>query len=224
MKKFNNFNSFIIKTDSLMEDKDCYIEESSIVSQFLETEKEENEELIREIGDVFSDIPISTLVSSDNDDEQKCVIIGNQKNSNKLSEKIQFIEKRKHRFAIESFYNDIEEFHGIIESINTTEKKFNAVLTDVNNTDRTINVEFNLEEIQYESDKPLLQIGAQIVWIIGQETKILFCNGEIKNGPRTNISKCTIRRTKSLTAREKEKADDEADKWTEFFRECSVED
>lgn len=217
MKQHDDFD-----LDAIIENGNPSGEQFIIKSHFIEKEKDYDYELVKEIDDAFNDI--SNLTFDSNEEDVEKLTIGNQKFSNNLSDKLKFIDGRKSRFFLDSFYNDLEEFHGIIENIDNTRNKFKATLTDINNSNKIINVEFDMDEIQYESDKTLIQIGTKIVWIIGYETKILICNGEMKNGPRTNISKCIIRRTKAITQWGKENANEKANEWTRFFNECSTED
>lgn len=124
---------------------------------------------------------------------------------------------------IESYYSDIEEWHGIVESINNTTNKFKVRFLDKFGEPKYI-VEFDKKHLHFSSDLKLLKVGANIVWILGYETEIQKVNDQFKPGTRTNVSQITIRRTKVLTKKQIKEAEENAEHWTEFFRKCKSED
>ena len=62
------------------------------------------------------------------------------------------------------------------------------------NNNDALSVEFNIDDTQFESDKSLIKVGAPIVWVVGQETDI------------------------------KEKIEEEANEWQQFFNEYKTTD
>ena len=66
----------------------------------------------------------------------------------------------------------------------------------------------------------MVKVGAQLVWIIGKETKLLLRDGYFRLGPQSSISKITFRRTKTLNKKQKQEAEKNAEYWTRFFEKC----
>lgn len=124
----------------------------------------------------------------------------------------------------DSYYNQVEEFHGIVDSVDEKKHSFNALLYNIKTPQKKFYVKFNFEDIQYESDIDLLNIGAPIVWIFGIETQLLLRDGQLKLGPKTKFSKITFRRTKTLSKRQMREAEENAEYWTEFFKGCQSTD
>ena len=89
-------------------------------------------------------------------------------------------------------------------------------MTNVVDETQKVLAEFDFEDLQYPSDKALINIGASFVWLIGKETQ--------KTGQQTNISKIVLRRTKALSSQKIEEAERKANEWTEFFRSIVVSD
>lgn len=137
---------------------------------------------------------------------------------------LRYIAREYKKVEQDSFYNDIEEYHGNIQTVNLKKKTFNAILTNCKDKSKVIKVNFDIEDVQYESDKELVKVGAPLVWIIGQETTLLFCEGKTKLGPRKNFSKFIFRRTKVLTTKEKDEAKHDGNKWARFFEQCTIKD
>lgn len=137
---------------------------------------------------------------------------------------LRYIAREYKKVERDSFYNDVEEYHGIIQAIDFTKKTFNAILTNTNDSGKVIKVEFDIEDVQFESDKELVKIGAPLIWMIGQETQLLFCDGKTKLGPKKNFSKFIFRRTKVITTKEKDEAKHEGSKWARFFEQCTTEE
>ena len=124
---------------------------------------------------------------------------------------------------VDSFYSDIKEWHGVVESIDLESKKFKVLFSDVFGDGKYI-VEFDMGDMQFPSDLDLLQVGVNIVWVFGHETKIIKVDDKIKQGSITNVSRLTIRRTRVLTKKQIKEAEEDAENWTEFFRRCKPED
>lgn len=129
---------------------------------------------------------------------------------------IRHIAKEYKRIETDTFYRYLEQYNGIVETINFELETFTAVLTNVVDETKKVLAEFDFEDLQYPSDKALINIGASFVWLIGKETQ--------KTGQQTNISKIVLRRTKALSSQKIEEAERKANEWTEFFRSIVVSD
>lgn len=149
--------------------------------------------------------------------------INYQKQKN-INGALRYVAREFKKVEQDSFYSDIEEYHGIIQDVNLNKKIFNAILTNIKDKNKILKVKFDIEDVQFESDKELIKIGAPLIWLIGQETQLLFCDGKIKIGPRKNVSKFIFRRTKVLTTKEKDEAKHEGCKWARFFEQCTTQD
>lgn len=144
--------------------------------------------------------------------------------SSNISNVFSYYTREKGIGTKDSFYNDIGEYHGYIESIDWSTNTFNATLHDINDDTKRIIVEFNIDDIQYETDKDLLALGARIVWLVGQEIQLLNCKNGIKQGTHTNISKIIFRRINALSKRKSIGVKKDVKYWTEFFKKCSSQD
>lgn len=120
----------------------------------------------------------------------------------------------------DSFYNQVEEFHGVVDEVNTNKDSFNVILFNVKEPEKKFYAEFGFDDIQYKSDRDLVKVGAQLVWNIGKETKLLLRDGYFRLGPQSSISKITFRRTKTLNKKQKQEAEKNAEYWTRFFEKC----
>lgn len=170
---------------------------------------------------------VQTLTFSGDDAENKLRIISlemsqNNKvkfeNFNKIFKYISRIFNAKSDTLVDTVYKDIIEYHGSVTYVDKTGSKFRANLVNVLDDNDVIILELLAEELQYESDKNLLKIGAKIVWIIGQEEQLIMNEHGI-NGPRTNISKCIVRRTRDkLSIKQEEEARKNAEEWVRYFR------
>ncbi|MBQ8321431.1 MAG: hypothetical protein IJX92_03605 [Clostridia bacterium] len=129
---------------------------------------------------------------------------------------IRHIAKEYKRIDTDTFYRYLEQYNGIVETINFESETFTAVLTSVVDETQKVLAEFDFEDLQYPSDKALINIGASFVWLIGKETQ--------KTGQQTNISKIVLRRTRALSSQKIEEAERKANEWTEFFRSIVVSD
>lgn len=118
----------------------------------------------------------------------------------------------------DSYYDFVEEFYGVVESIDIVNNTFEAFLRPANDKSSTNNIRatFDIDDIQ-ESDKKLLSVGVQLVWLIGKERKINNVKGILKRGGITNFSRIQIRRTRVLNKKQKEKIEEKANEWSQFF-------
>lgn len=136
----------------------------------------------------------------------------------RTKELIDSIIKKETKYICDSYYIPQKEFSGVVDDLNWQEGKFWALMTETN-TQEQISVEFNIDDFQWKSDKELLRIGSQIVWLLGQDVNIYGHSEQI-----TNSYRLFIRRMATLNKRRMEKAEENASYWTKFFRECDTED
>lgn len=150
---------------------------------------------------------------------------GNLNDDNKnIYNEINYIFNKKKVIKNDSYYNEVLEYHGVIQDIDDSSGKFFANLVNLKNKNENLVVEFEMEDIQYESDKDLIKRGAQFIWMIGQETKLLYYNDNtVKKGPRNNVSRFYFRRMRSLNKKERKKVKLEANEWAEFFEKYDFE-
>ena len=131
------------------------------------------------------------------------------------------ILSQKIKFDSLTNYKDILEYSGIIDSIDNVNGKFIATLTNINDKNDILIAEFNISEISYNSDKSLLDVGVNFLWVIGIECQINRKNGKITEGTNQHFSEIIIRRKQNLSKKKIKMAEDEANEWTEFFRKCT---
>ena len=95
---------------------------------------------------------------------------------------------------------------------------FEASLKPVsdNSDAKIIKATFDIDDIQ-ESDKKLLSIGTQLVWLIGKERKENNVRGVLKPGGITNVSRIHIRRTRVLSQKKRIEIEKQANEWSQFF-------
>lgn len=138
----------------------------------------------------------------------------------KVSENIKAVIKHManeyKRVKTETFYKFLEQYYGIVESIDFELETFTAILTNFADKTKKILAEFDFDDLQYQSDRKLIDVGANFIWLIGKETQ--------QTGQQTNMSKFVFRRTKALTSKQIEQAERDADEWTEFFKSIVVSD
>lgn len=112
---------------------------------------------------------------------------------------------------------DVDVLLGTVLSINEKDNEFEASLIDSNDENKISNANFSFEDVQYESDKKLISVGARFVWTIGKEKKILNVHGELKYGATVNVSKIRFRRTRVLNKKKQKQVEEDAEFWTKFF-------
>ena len=176
-------------------------------------------------------VALKDIVSSENEPDIIISSVNNNSNSDDNTEptatkkeiKIPFIPGISHNFnksRNNTYNNELDEYLGTIQSIDDNKGEFSAVLTNTNN--KTIKAVFMIDDIQFDSDKQLVQIGAPIIWQIGQETQLLSFDGVTKKGSKKNFSKIIFRRIKTLTTKEKEDAEQKGAEWTRFFKQYAT--
>ena len=136
---------------------------------------------------------------------------------------IDSIIKKETKYICDSYYIPQKEFSGVVDDLDWQEGKFWALMTETN-TQEQISVEFNIDDFQWKSDKELLQIGSQIVWLLGQDVNIIESKTCGHSEQITNSYRLFIRRMATLNKRRKEKTEENASYWTKFFRGCDTED
>ena len=113
--------------------------------------------------------------------------------------------------------SDFYEYHGVVETVDKVNKKFTAILINSNDSEDVLSAEFRLDDINYESDKKLIDVGVNIIWIIGQEQQVISRNGSWVQGTQQNMAKFIVRRSQGLNNKRRREAKDEARKWSELF-------
>ena len=103
-------------------------------------------------------------------------------------------------------------------------KTFSAALHNINDVTKRIIVEFNIDDIQYETDKELVAVGIRIVWLVGQEIQLLNCQNGIRQGSHTNISKIIFRRINALSKRKSIEVKKDVEFWSGFFKRSSSQE
>lgn len=124
----------------------------------------------------------------------------------------------KHLKTNNTFYKNIYEYHGVVETVDKVNKKFTAILINSIDSEDVLSAEFKLDDVNYESDKKLIDVGVNIVWLIGQEQQVISRNGSWVQGTQQNMSKFIVRRSQGLNNKRRRDAKDEARKWSEIFR------
>ncbi len=205
LQEFISSEGFVHKVETLQENAELDSKSNNILSNSILNESQGN------------------FLKESFDENITYVVQDNKFKSENIKNALKYIFNVNNSIQIDSFYNDIEEWHGVVESIDYKTDRFKVLFSDGNGDAKFI-VEFDIDDMQFASDKTLLKIGANIVWIFGHETKLIKCEDMYKPGPRTNISRLTIRRTKTLTKKQIKEAEENAKYWTEFFRRCKPED
>lgn len=155
--------------------------------------------------------------------EQRKINIKNRKLSDDINKSLSNVYVKPIKFN-RTFYKNIYEYHGFVESVDKINQKFTAVLKNTEDDEDVLSAEFNLSDIGYESDKNLIEAGVNIVWMIGQEQQLITRNGVWGQGTQQNISKFIIRRPLGLNNKKREEANEKARKFAEFFRQFESED
>lgn len=164
-----------------------------------------------------SEYEFSLPETSDYNFEQKKKNIKNKKISDDISDNIKNIYN-KHLRTDNTFYKNIYEYHGVVEAVDKINQKFTAVLINSSDSEDMLSAEFNLTDIGYESDKDLIDVGVNIIWLIGQEQQVVTRNGVLVQGTQQNMSKFIVRRPQGLNSKKIREAKDEARKWSELFK------
>lgn len=144
--------------------------------------------------------------------------------STNISDAFSYYTREKKFGPVDSFYHDIEEYHGYIKSIDWSKNTFSAALHNINDVTKRIIVEFNIDDIQYETDKELVAVGIRIVWLVGQEIQLLNCQNGIRQGSHTNISKIIFRRINALSKRKSIEVKKDVEFWSGFFKRSSSQE
>lgn len=123
------------------------------------------------------------------------------------------------RIIIDSYYESVEEFYGEVDAIDKKTNTFNVSLRPgiEDKDEKIIKATFDIDDVQ-ESDKKLLSIGTQLVWIIGKERKENNVRGVLKPGNITNFSRLYIRRTRVLSKKKRTEIEEQANRWSQFFK------
>lgn len=174
--------------------------------------------------DVVIDALNENLITIDRQSDSQMTTASNLFFSNssgnrvKASEKIEIAIKHLaydyKKTETETYYKYLEQYNGVVESINYELETFSATLTNIIDDTHKLFAEFDFDDLQYPSDKELINVGASFIWLIGKEAK--------KTGQQTNMSKFVFRRTKALSPRKIKEAERDANEWTEFFKSIFI--
>lgn len=164
-----------------------------------------------------SEYQLSLPETADYNFEQKKKNIKNKKISDNISDSLKNVYN-KHLKTDNTFYKNVYEYHGVVETVDKINQKFTAVLINSNDSKDMLSAEFNLTDIGYASDKDLIEVGVNIIWLIGQEQQVVTRNGILVQGTQQNMSKFIVRRPQGLNNKKIREAKDEARKWSELFR------
>lgn len=184
-------------------------------------ENEDNEDI--DISYSFNSVLDSVSRESFLDGENTSIGQSKLQKYSRTKELIDSIIKKETKYICDSYYIPQKEFSGVVDALNWQEGKFSALMTETN-TKEQISVEFNIDDFQWKSDIELLQIGSQIVWLLGQDVNIIKSKTCGHSEQITNSYRLFIRRMATLNKRRMEKAEENASYWTKFFRECDTED
>ena len=208
----NTFDIEFIEEQKNSNQENIDIDLSNAAALVLETLKN-NQELIssKHFSDETLESKLSNLIFEANAENSRVAM------SKKVDEIFRFYAKNYERSFEETYYKSIKEYHGVVESVDFEKGAFQAILHDPHDLTDVLNAEFGFDDLQYKSDIELVVRGANFVWVIGQEAKLLVKNNYLIPGPQTNISKFIFRRTRVLDAKKIEEAKNDAREWTEFF-------
>jgi hypothetical protein len=107
-----------------------------------------------------------------------------------------------------SYYSSIKQYHGIVQSIDEGADIFTASLINIEDENEELLAEFSLQDDVYGSDRELIQLGANFIWLIGQE---------VEHGTARNIAKFIFRRTYVARGKVLQEAKDNARELSELF-------
>ena len=190
-------------------------EENLNFKDVVENEKSKNNVFAK----MTDESELYTTKTSDYNFEQKKININikNKRFSDDIRDTINNI-CNKHVRTNNTFYKNIYEYHGVVESIDTINQRFTALLVNSDDSGDMLSAEFSLMDVGYESDKNLIEVGVNIIWMIGQEQQVVTRNGVLVQGTQQNVSKFIVRRPQGLNNKKIREAKDEAKKWSEFFK------
>ena len=187
----------------------------------------ESSKLVQDLNsesDKLAEADFGTLNNTANKNSSE-IITADQRITINIREKKQreYLFCKTKGFDADSYYTDIQEFHGYVESINSDEGSFFSFLKEVT-TSIIVNVKFGFDDLQFDSEKSLIAVGVPLIWLIGQEVQIVRRDKFIKPGTRRNFSQLMVRRSTGITKRQAEIAKEEANEWGKFFQQFKIED
>ena len=122
---------------------------------------------------------------------------------------------QKRKIKENTFYRSIKQYDGTVQLIDEEADTFTAHLVNIDEGDDELVVEFSFKDCSLGSDRELVRVGANFVWLIGQEDE---------RGTATNIAKFVFRRTPVIHGRALQGAKDNAKEWAEFFSGIGIAD
>ncbi len=158
------------------------------------------------------------LESGDTANEKETMpsLTNNKEKAKCINDFMRFFSKNV--INVDSYYDFVDEYYGVVESIDNNSNEFCALFKSAHDTSYAENIvaTFKIDDIQ-ESDKELLCEGAQVVWLLGKERKINNVKGIYKLGGITNFSKIQLRRTRVLNKNQRKRVEEQVDEWGSFF-------
>lgn len=151
--------------------------------------------------------------------EEKVLTLSQKKDLlRKINEIFKYLSKGYKTITNDSYYKHLKQYEGIVDSVDTKKGIFCAQLVDMEDADVQFEAEFSLNDLQFESDKELVNIGATFIWMVGQETLIIEKNGRFVSSQQTNISKFVFRRSRVLNSKKMQDAKNRANELAEFLK------
>ena len=129
-------------------------------------------------------------------------------NPSEIKESLKVVSKYRKRPKESTFYQDITQYSGTIQSIDKDLDIFTANLVNIDDVDDKLLAEFYINDYNFGSDMELIQPGANFIWLIGQE---------VEHGTRKKTTKFIFRRTPIARGRALQEAKDKARELAELF-------
>jgi hypothetical protein len=107
-----------------------------------------------------------------------------------------------------TFYQYIKQYLGTVQSIDEKSDIFTANLVNIDDEYDKLLAEFSFKDYDFGSDRELILIGANFVWLIGQE---------VEHGTVRNITKFLLRRTPIIRGKALQEAKDNARELSKLF-------
>ena len=207
----DNIDNSYLQSDDFFEDR---TEISSIYTLLNVSEIKKSISILKSFNKEFNTVTFEEKNEelNDVDETSACDTIRIKKKVPSLTKSSRNVQKNEDSINI-----DVDVLLGTVLSINERKDEFEASLVDSQDESKVSSARFSFEDIQYESDKSLISVGARFVWTIGKERKILNVNGKLKYGEIVNVSKIRFRRTISINKKKRKQIEEDAEFWTNFF-------
>lgn len=120
----------------------------------------------------------------------------------------------------QSYYCDVKQYDGIVQEVysDAKGKHFRCILTEKDCEEKIIS-NFDYDDLYFDSDKSLIEVGAQFILVTGTKRDIVMT----REGPKLNGNKrffdIFFRRIRELNKKEIEKANELLEDWTKLFND-----